>query len=123
MSYIINNKDFLHNICRTKSEKNFNKLIKGASDEQLLSIVEICYHILRGKLNLSRRHRFKLSKNGDYYRSLSRARTPFTAKNRIIQTGEGPALLGAIIAPVIGAIAQTLLDKALSSRNEVSEIP
>ena len=44
-NYIIENKNYLHNICTSKSSKKLNKLIKEASDDQLLAIVEICYNI------------------------------------------------------------------------------
>ena len=48
--YIVENKDFLQNLSKTKSPKKIIKLIRNASDEQLLAIVEICYNILRGEL-------------------------------------------------------------------------
>ena len=115
--YIVENKDFLQNLSKTKSPKKIIKLIRNASDEQLLAIVEICYNILRGELQLKNHKRKSLSVYGDYFRTISRARTPKAAANRI-QTGGNPAVIGAIIAPVLGALAQNLLDRALSKDDE-----
>lgn len=114
--YINDNKDFLQKIARTKSNKRFLQLVKNANNDQLLAIVDICFNILKGNLNLKNRKRAKLSVNKDYYRSIAKARSAKTARNRI-QTGGSAAVLGAVIAPVLGALAQSLLDKALS-KNE-----
>ena len=111
--YIESNRDFLHCICNIKSQQKLDKLIKEANDEELLAIVDICYNILRGRLRLKEKDRARLSSNADYYRSISRSRTPNTARHRI-QVGGNPALIGAIVAPILGALAQTLLDRALS---------
>jgi hypothetical protein len=115
--YIIKNQDFLQKICRTKSNKRFAKLLKTASEEQLLAVVDICHNILKGNLTLKNTQRKKLARSGDYYRAISRARSPHTARRRI-QSGGNIGLIGAIIAPVIGALAQSLLDKALTKHEE-----
>ena len=115
--YILQNREFLEKIRKARSTRRLANLIREANDGQLLAIVDICHNILKGRLKLRHNQRTKLSKNADYYRSLSRARTPATTKKRI-QEGGGPALLGAIVAPILGALAQTLLDKALSKHDE-----
>ena len=115
-AYIIKNQEFLEKISRTKSRTKFEKILHNADDDQLLAIVEICYNILKGRLRLSDKSRFKLSNHGDYFRSVSKSRTPNTARKRI-QEGGGVGVLGAIIAPILGALAQNLLDKALT-KNE-----
>ena len=115
--YVINNQDFLQKICRARSEKRLTKLLKKASDDQLLAIVDICYNIVKGKVSIKNSKRKKLAQTANYYRSISRARSPVTARNRI-QSGGSINLIGAIIAPVIGALAQNLLDKALAKHEE-----
>ena len=94
------------------------QIIKEANDDQLLAIVEICFNILRGNLNLKQKYRHKLSKHADLYRSISRSRSAHSARTRIQQGGSIGAL-APIIAPILGALAQTLLDKALSNKNEI----
>ena len=114
--HITSNKKFLEKLRKTKSQKKFIKLIRNANDDQLLALVDICFNVIKGNLNIKNRQRIKLANNGDYYRTISRARSPKAAQVRI-QTGGSPTLVGAILAPVLGALAQNLLDKALS-KNE-----
>jgi hypothetical protein len=115
--YIIKNQDFLQKICRTKSNKRRTKLLQAASDDQLLAIVDICHNIIKGNLNIKNSKRKKLALTGDYYRAISRSRSPRTTLHRI-QSGGNIGLIGAIIAPVLGALAQNLLDKALNKYEE-----
>jgi hypothetical protein len=112
-SYIVENKEFLNKLAKTKSHKKFINLIKNANNEQLLAIVDICHNIVKGNLKLKNIKRKKLSQSKNYYRAVSRSRSAKTAQHRI-QTGGNPGLIAAIIAPVLGALAQNLLDKALS---------
>lgn len=111
--HIGDNKEFLNKLAKTRSQQKFIQIVRNANDEQLLAIVDICYNIIRGNLNLKNKNRKKLAGSGDYYRAISRSRSPKTAQTRI-QTGGNPGLIAAIVAPVLGALAQTLLDKALS---------
>jgi hypothetical protein len=115
--YLIKNQDFLQKICRTKSNKRLAKLLKTASEDQLLAVVDICHNIIKGNLNIKNSQRKKLARSGDYYRAISKARSPQTAKNRI-QKGGNIGLISAIIAPVLGALAQNLLDKVINKHEE-----
>lgn len=108
-SYIKDNYDFLKGLSATKSDKKKNKLLQNAGVEQILGIVEICLNVLRSNFQLTKKQRKKLSKHADFYRALSRSRTEKTARTRI-QQGSGIAL-GAILIPVLGALAEHLITK------------
>jgi len=108
--YLQNNAEFLKRLVKTRSEPKRRALLIQASADQILSIVEICYNILRSNFILNKKQKRLLAKNADYYRSIARSRTEKTARNRIQEGGQ--FALGAIIAPVLSVLAQSLLDKA-----------
>ena len=118
--YIKNNIDFFKNIAKTKSTKRLTNLIREASDDQLLALVDICYNIIKGQLQLKKKNRTKLAENADYYRAIARWRTPKTARTRI-QKGGAIGALGAIVAPILGVLAQNLLDKVLHNKKDDDE--
>jgi len=113
-NYITENKTFLQQVAKTKSQRKLKKLISEANTDQLLSISEIVFNILRGNFPLKDRYRRKLGKNAQFYRKIVQARTERSARKHI-QTGGAIGALSAILAPVIGAIAQSILDKALTN--------
>ena len=110
--YIKENSDFLRKVSKTKSEKNTLKYLKEANADQILAIVEICTNILKANFKLNTRQRRKLATFADYYRNISRSRTERTARHRIQHGGQIGAL-AAILAPVLGSLAQHVLDKTL----------
>jgi superfamily I DNA/RNA helicase len=114
-SYIVDNKHFLHQIAYSKSERNIQKLINSANSDQILAISEIIFNILKGNFPLKNRQRKKLSEKADYFRQIARARSETSARKRI-QTGGQLGALSAILAPVIGYIAQNILDKSLKNK-------
>ena len=102
---------FLKNLASTKSEKKKNQLIQNATADQILAIVEICANILKFNFTLNDKQKKRLAKYADYYRSIARSRTEKTARVKI-QQGSGIAL-GAILIPVLGAIAQHFIEKLI----------
>ena len=118
-NYITENKTFLHQIAKTKSQKKLKKIINGANTDQLLSISEIIFNILKGNFPLKDRYRRKLSKNAQVYRQIVRARSEKAVRNHI-QTGGALGALSTILVPVIGAIAQSILDNALSGKQKTN---
>jgi hypothetical protein len=71
--------------------------------------VEICANILRYNFILTPGQKRRLIKFADYYRTIARSRSEKTARNRI-QQGSGIAL-GAILLPIVGALAEHLIQK------------
>ena len=109
--YLIDNKDFLQKLSKTRSERIRKNHLDKATSEQLFAIVEIIKNILRGNFPLPKRRRQKLAPFANYYRSVARSRSERAARERL-QTG-GAVPLAAILAPVLGAIAQHILDRTL----------
>src|SRR4051812_2118877 len=107
--YVRENLEFLQRLAATKSDRKKNTLLLTATSDQILAIVEICANVLKYNFSLSRKQRRKLAKFADYYRALSRVRTERTARNRL-QQGSGVAL-AAILAPIVGALAEHLIQK------------
>jgi len=116
--YLKNNCEFLQKLAKTRSDRKKQKYISLADRDKLLAIVEICTNILKANFPLKQSQRKKLSRNADYYRKISRVRTEKSARHRI-QTGGSAIALAAILAPVLGSLAQHLLDKTLLRQNEV----
>jgi hypothetical protein len=111
--YIKDNLPFFTELNKTKSEKKKNTLILNATPDQILAIVVICANILRYNFILTPRQKRRLIKYADFYRSIARTRTEKTARKRI-QEGNGLAL-GAILLPIVGALAEHLIQKVLPS--------
>jgi predicted esterase YcpF (UPF0227 family) len=107
--YIRENVDFLKQLAATKSDRKKNALLLQATSDQILAIVEICANVLKYNFSLTGKQKRKLAKFADYYRALSRARTERSARNRL-QQGSGVAL-AAILAPIVGALAERLIQK------------
>src|SRR2546430_17143513 len=105
--YIINNVEFLNKLAKTKSDRKRHILLLTATPEQILSIVEITANILKSNFTLDNSQRRRLAKYADYYRSIARTRTEMTARHRIQQGGQ--LAIGALLAPVLSVIAQSLL--------------
>jgi len=118
--YIKENSDFLRKVSKTKSEKNTLKYLKSANADQILAIVEICTNILKANFKLNTRQRRKLATFADYYRAIARSRTERTARHRIQHGGQVGAL-AAILAPVLGSLAQHILDKTLLKKVDNNE--
>ena len=131
-SYIIENKDFLQNIAKTRSQKVFASLIENATEDQINSIIEIVYNILNGNIVLKTSKRKRLAATAEQYRRLIRIRKPQKVRHKLIKgfgpigggklyvspsikTGSGVVtpLLAAIIGPLLGQIAQSVLERKL----------
>ena len=116
---ILKNYPFLNSICKSRSNKKRNKLLKEANREQLLSLVEVCHNILLSNFKLSERQRQKLLPFADTVRKLARARSEKRAKQIIFeqQTGEGgPAIFASLLAPVLFEAAQHLISNFIHKR-------
>jgi hypothetical protein len=107
--YVRENVEFLKQLAGTKSDRKKNALLLQATSDQILAIVEICANVLKYNFSLTGKQKRKLAKFADYYRALSRARTERSARNRL-QQGSGVAL-AAILAPIVGALAEHLIQK------------
>jgi hypothetical protein len=114
--YIRENYQFLNKLAKTRSDNKKYHLILQATPEQILSIVEICANILRSNFVLNTRQKRRLARYAEYYRAIARARTENTARKRIQQGGQ--LAIATLLAPVLSAVAQTVLDKVIHRNNK-----
>ncbi|HKX45762.1 MAG TPA: hypothetical protein VJP77_03605 [Planctomycetota bacterium] len=111
--YILENREFLRKIVKTRSKNQFNNLLATANTDQILAITEIIHNILQGSVPLSRLKRTKLAKNADYYRKIAKSKNRKRAIENI-QSGSGIGLLSAVLAPVLSILSQGILERALN---------
>ena len=111
--YILQNREFLRIIAKTRSKNQFNNLLITANTDQILAITEIIHNILQGSVPLSKLKRIKLAKNADYYRKIAKSKSRKGAIENI-QSGGGIGLLSAILAPVLSILSQGILERALN---------
>jgi hypothetical protein len=111
-TYINENIEFFKKLATTKSDRKKYNYLNSATPDQILAIVEICANILKSNFELNLRQRRKLAKYAEYYRSIARSRTQKTARHRIQYGGQAIAL-ASILAPILGSLAQHVLDKTL----------
>ena len=109
---VISNIPFLKSLSRSKSYKRRWMLLKKASSEELLTLVEICCNILRpGQFCLSQKQIERLQKFAPAVRVLSKKRSENKARTFLLnQHGNGP-LFAALLTPIIGEVARLLLNK------------
>ena len=105
---VLSNKEFLTQLCRTKSERKRRRMISNASTEQLLAVAEVALNVLKGRLPLTNTQRERLIPYANFVRRLSRVRSAAGAR-RVIQIGGGPFLVS-LIAPILLEIGRALIN-------------
>lgn len=105
---IIRNIPFLKRLGRCTSVRKRIRLVHNASEDELLSLVEISLNILKGNFSLTQRQMNKLLAYVDEVRKLSRSRSPRKARE-IVQKG-GNMFLASLIAPVLLEAGRYLLN-------------
>jgi len=97
------NLQFLNKLSRSASDKNRWKILKNASCDEILTLVEICYNILKGGFCLREQQKVKLLPHVSVVRRLSRARSEVGAR-KIVQKGGSCEFLKSLLNPVIRAV-------------------
>lgn len=90
---------FLKRLSTTKSHRVREQLLSNASEEQLLSIFEICINILRFRFRLLPQTRRRLAAHALLLRALSRARTPNRVRH-LLRTSNGK-IFKPLLTPVL----------------------
>lgn len=98
---------FLKKLSKSSNEQQLD-LVKNATDDQILAIVEICVNVLKQSFKITNKQRSKLVPHANIIRKMSRCRSAKSAK-KIIQKGGGVVSLGALLAPVLFEAARFLL--------------
>jgi len=87
-SRIVDNLTFLKKLSRSRSDKRRWRLLKYATADELLSLVEICSNLLKPKqFCLSSRQIARLQQFAPIVRALARKRTEQGARRFVIQQG------------------------------------
>jgi hypothetical protein len=111
--YVLENFKFFRLLAKTKSERKLRKLLKNASSQQLLALVEFSLNILTSRFQLTTRQKKRLLPYADYVRQMSRLKTEKGARRYIVQkgTGAGTIFFTALLTPLIVEIANRLAIK------------
>jgi hypothetical protein len=92
------------NSCR-RSKRHSVALIKEANAEQLLTLVEICFNLLKNRYPFSSAQRKRLLRYAAHIRELSRVRSVKSARRVLLQQGEGiPVIVASLLIPILGEI-------------------
>jgi hypothetical protein len=106
---IVTNLKFLKRICRSTSERSRWNLLRKASSEELLALVEVCSNLLRPHcFHITPRQKTRLHPFAEIIRGLARKRTEKGARHYSIQRGSGP-FFAAILAPIIAEASRQLI--------------
>jgi hypothetical protein len=108
---VIENLPFLKRLCRCSSERSRWRLLRKASKDQLLSLVEISTNLLRPHcFFLTQRQKNRLAPFATTVRGLSRVRSESGARRYTIQRGGG-GFFAALIAPILLEASRHLITK------------
>jgi len=104
------NLQFLKQLAKTRSLTKRRRLLKKASTDQLLSLTEICFNIVRDKFKLNKRQKSRLLPFANFVRRVSRLKSERGAKRTVIQQGSGLpiGLFPAVLTPIIIELTKTL---------------
>lgn len=115
--HIVKNADFLIQLARSaRARRRRVALIRGATPDQLLCIVEICLNLLRARLPLSGHQCRQLKSSAYSIRRLSRVRSANAARRLLLRKQIGgffavptlAAVLANLVVPLIGEVIQRL---------------
>ncbi|KAL3082543.1 hypothetical protein niasHT_030557 [Heterodera trifolii] len=114
--YIQQNTSFFKQLsnCRSARARAYRQLVRGASSEQLLCLVESALNILRARVPLRSTHLKHLRAQAQHVRALGRARSGHGARRLLLrqQTGRGvPALAGLVASVVLPLLADRLMSR------------
>jgi hypothetical protein len=107
---VVKENNFLQKLSKSKSQKNFQRLILNASSQQLLSFVEVALNILKARIYLNSIQKSRLKKHAPILREISQVRNEKKARRLLLQKG-GSLPLIAILTPVLIEIAKSLIEK------------
>jgi len=107
---IKNNFKFLKNLAKTRSPKNRKHLLKTATRDELLAVLEVCVNILNSRFKLHHVQKKRLAVHAPFLRKLSKVRTEKSART-ILQRGNG-AVFAPLLIPIISALVGSLISSA-----------
>jgi hypothetical protein len=116
---VYRNYQFLKTLGATKSEKKRQNLLKNASRDELLSIVEAAHNLLaidpkthKPRYHLTSRQLSRLVPFAETVRKISKTRSESGARRQIQRGGAIGALLP-LLAPVLVEVARSIISSAV----------
>jgi len=106
---VIENYLFLKKIAKSRSDKRRLGLLKNASSDQLLTLVEVASNLLTSNYPLTKCQREKIKPYLACVRKLAHSRSEQGAR-RIVQIGNG-AFIPSLLIPIITEAARYIIDK------------
>lgn len=102
-NFVCSNIGFLRTLAATKSAEKKKQILKRATTDQLLAIIEICLNVVRNRyVRLTGRQKSRLLPFVDTVRRISRVRSERGARHLLIQKGAGfPGFYAALLTPII----------------------
>lgn len=114
---IYENSNFLCKLSKTKSIPKCRSLLRNASSDQLLSLIEIALNIVTSHFKLTTRQRNRLLPYANFVRCMSRIRSERGARHLFYQKGNGfpIGLLASLVTPVLVELARKVINTGESS--------
>lgn len=103
-----NNQPFLHLLSRS-SAKRRKALIKQATKDELTSLFEICFNILRGNIPLNSYMKRKLKRERHTLRKLADKKVTIQKKKQVVNQKGG--FLGTVASLALPVLASLILKK------------
>lgn len=108
--YVVDSYNFLCTLARTRSSKKRRKLLKKASTNQLLSLIEIALNIVKGCCRITTRQKHRMMPYANFIRRMSRARSERGARRLMLEQrggGLNPGFFAALLTPIILDLARS----------------
>lgn len=103
---ILRNYNFLKKLSSANSPKNQLSVLRKASPDELLSLVEVCFNIIILKYKLSKSQKKQLATHADYIFKLGKARSA-SRTQKIIQKG-GAFPYASLLFPILLQVGRLL---------------
>jgi hypothetical protein len=135
---VVRNFDFLYRLCATRSPRRRMLLLRAATPDQMLAVVDVGANLSRKRFALNARQSRRLAHYDAHVKKLGRVRSE-NAALRVIQQGEGLAydrrrdrisvvqrqkgrgFLPAVLVPVLVELAAHFAEKLLTPKDEDSK--
>lgn len=108
---VFENSKFLKSLAKTKSNRKCRRILKNASAQQLLSLIEIALNIVRSHFKLTTRQKKRLLPHATFVRAMSRVRSERGARKLFYQKGNGLpiGLFASLLTPILIDVARNII--------------
>lgn len=110
-STIFDSSNFLQKLAKTRSVTKSRRLLKKATSQQLLALIEVALNIVRSRFKLTTRQKKRLLPYAPFVRNMSRLRSERGARKLFNQKGSGLplGLFASLLTPVLIDLARSMI--------------